>query len=87
MVASASLASMNGFATGEGSNGGSAVDFDTTLLQKYLVELLPPLLSADVVALNQNVFHNKAGNWSQVADAFARDSSVPVVYINQIRRS
>ncbi|KDN53572.1 putative cytoplasmic dynein heavy chain 1 [Tilletiaria anomala UBC 951] len=85
LAPSASLASLNGF-SGHGDASGSSADFELGLLRAYLTALLPPLLNADIVALNKGIFSEKAG-WTQAAAQFARDPSIPVVYINQIRQS
>ena len=92
LASSSSLASINGLLNNSGSsehinsNGASSSsgDFDINILRAFLIALLPPLLSADIASLSRWLFNDKNSGWQQVASQFARESSTPAVYINQI---
>ncbi len=97
LPASSSAYHAFGGATADGgasSNGAlldsaaAGADLDLGFLRSYLIALLPPLLNADVGALNRWLFAGRhAANWQQIAAQFARESSTPVIYVNQIRKS
>ena len=64
-------------------NGNAASTFDITALEAYLEALLPVLMSAHPSALQETLFASEA--WTEIANAFANDSSVMVVYVEKVR--
>lgn len=65
-------------------NGNAGSTFDITALETYLEALLPVLMSAHPRALQETLFTSEP--WTEVANAFANDSSVMVVYVEKVRR-
>lgn len=58
--------------------------FDLAVLQRYLQALLPVLLSAHPNALQSTLFAEDS--WIDIAESFANDASVAVVYIDKMMR-
>lgn len=90
LPASASMSSLAGNGAGAGV-GTSSVDSDTMrqrydlgLLQAYLDALLPIVISANSQTLHATLF--ASSSWHEVAESFANDSSVTVVYVEKVRR-
>ena len=91
LPASASMSSLAGNGAGAGAGGTSSVDSDTMrqrydigLLQAYLDALLPIVISASSQTLHATLF--ASSSWHDVAESFANDSSVTVVYVEKVRR-
>lgn len=87
MPASASMSSGLGLAGGGSVEGDSPVvrqRYDIGLLQAYLDALLPIVSSASSRELHDTLFATTS--WNDVAESFASDPSVTVVYVEKVRR-
>ena len=73
---------------GAGTNGSASPilgsSFDIMHLQTYLEALLPILMSASPSAVQETLFGDRS--WREMAESYATDASVTVVYVEKVRR-